>query len=109
MLRSPRPTRFYRSLWIPGSDCLVPGRCLFSQPGGLTAISPELSVATLREDPSTETDPEGVAENGPLLIRIAITAGNQASSLRAVRPLQGRCAYSVLSGGIADAQPPANG
>ena len=77
MLRSPRPTRFYRSLWIPGSYCLAPGRCLFSQPGGLTAISPELSVATLRDDPNTETDPEGVAENDPLLIRIAITAGKE--------------------------------
>ena len=35
MLRSSRPTRFYRSPWIPGSDYLVPGSGLFSEPGGL--------------------------------------------------------------------------
>ena len=67
-------------------------------------ISPELSVATLREDPDTETDPEGVAENGPLLTRIAITAGKEGR----INPHpSGLCAPSrvdrpiLLSGGIA--------
>jgi len=83
------------------------------QPEGLPAISRGLSEATppvaMRKK---EADPGGVAANQP---KIPAAFGKRREcrvyvrfAQESLRPLRGRCLCDLASGGVADAQPPAN-